>query len=301
MIPTPDDDSLILHCPIMNDGEASFSYDKGMQWSDTTGNVEIKLGHLLLLKMKFNTKINVIKCHYKSNDTQQISNDFSIPSVENMQTQYVAVLPISTTIGSQFSGAICGVGNVFDRTNFTFDGKNKIISHGNSFIKQSIREDEINMNQAFIIASHIISVHCYVKYNEYYVINHLMPVSGNSFTINKTSKYSSEEQLTVISTDSNTLIHVVGLNQSECSCSRNEYYLLIEKGGDIRRFPMEEEFDVFYIQSNKPVIVMIFYKNEKIGSSSSYLYHLDYVPPTNLQSTDNLWSDQSFKRRYVCI
>lgn len=300
MIPTPDVDSLTLHCPIMNDNEASFSYDKGMQWSETTGNVKIKSGHLLLLKMNFSTKINMIKCHYESNNMQQISNDFSIPSVDNLQTQYVAVLPNSTTIGSQLSEAICGVGNVFDRTNFTSDGKTTIF-HENSFIKQNIRVNQINMNQAFIIASHIISVHCYVKYNEYYVINHLMPVSGNSFTVNKTSKYSSEEQLTVISTDSNTLIHVVSLNQSECSCSRNEYYLLIEKGGDIRRFPMEEEFDVFYIQSNKPVIVMIFYKNENISSSSSNLYHLDYVPPTDLQSTDNLWSDPSFKRRYVCI
>lgn len=271
-----------------------------MQWSETTGNVKIKSGHLLLLKMNFSTKINMIKCHYESNNMQQISNDFSIPSVDNLQTQYVAVLPNSTTIGSQLSEAICGVGNVFDRTNFTSDGKTTIF-HENSFIKQNIRVNQINMNQAFIIASHIISVHCYVKYNEYYVINHLMPVSGNSFTVNKTSKYSSEEQLTVISTDSNTLIHVVSLNQSECSCSRNEYYLLIKKGGDIRRFPMEEEFDVFYIQSNKPVIVMIFYKNENISSSSSNLYHLDYVPPTDLQSTDNLWSDPSFKRRYVCI
>lgn len=300
MIPTPDVDSLTLHCPIMNDNEASFSYDKGMQWSETTGNVKIKSGHLLLLKMNFSTKINMIKCHYESNNMQQISNDFSIPSVDNLQTQYVAVLPNSTTIGSQLSEAICVVGNVFDRTNFTSDGKTTIF-HGNSFIKQNIRVNQINMNQAFIIASHIISVHCYVKYDEYYVINHLMPVSGNSFTINKTSINSSEEQLTVISTDSNTLIHVVSLNQSECSCSRNEYYLLIEKGGDIRRFPMEEEFDVFYIKCNKPVIVMIFYKNEKDGSLSSYLYQFDYVPPTNLQSTYNLWSDQSFKRRYVCI
>eukprot|EP00105_Crassostrea_gigas_P018907 XP_011437163.1 PREDICTED: uncharacterized protein LOC105335113 isoform X3 [Crassostrea gigas] len=297
VIPTPDVDSLTLHCPIMNDNEASFSYDKGMQWSETTGNVKIKSGHLLLLKMNFSTKINMIKCHYKSNNMQQISNDFSIPSVDNLQTQYVAVLPNSTTIGSQLSEAICVVGNVFDRTNFTSDGKTTIF-HGNSFIKQNIRVNQINMNQAFIIASHIISVHCYVKYDEYYVINHLMPVSGNSFTINKTSINSSEEQLTVISTDSNTLIHVVSLNQSECSCSRNEYYLLIEKGGDIRRFPMEEEFDVFYIKCNKPVIVMILYKNEKDGSLSSYLYQFDYVPPTNLQSTYNLWSDQSFKRRY---
>ncbi|XP_065921135.1 uncharacterized protein [Magallana gigas] len=297
VIPTPDVDSLTLHCPIMNDNEASFSYDKGMQWSETTGNVKIKSGHLLLLKMNFSTKINMIKCHYESNNMQQISNDFSIPSVDNLQTQYVAVLPNSTTIGSQLSEAICGVGNVFDRTNFTSDGKTTIF-HGNSFIKQNIRVNQINMNQAFIIASHIISVHCYVKYDEYYVINHLMPVSGNSFTINKTSINSSEEQLTVISTDSNTLIHVVSLNQSECSCSRNEYYLLIEKGGDIRRFPMEEEFDVFYIKCNKPVIVMILYKNEKDGSLSSYLYQFDYVPPTNLQSTYNLWSDQSFKRRY---
>uniref|UniRef100_K1Q7Y4 Signal peptide, CUB and EGF-like domain-containing protein 1 n=1 Tax=Magallana gigas TaxID=29159 RepID=K1Q7Y4_MAGGI len=38
VIPTPDVDSLTLHCPIMNDNEASFSYDKGMQWSETTGN-----------------------------------------------------------------------------------------------------------------------------------------------------------------------------------------------------------------------------------------------------------------------
>lgn len=280
----------------MNDRETSFSYEKGMQWRDTTGNVIIKPGNSLLLKIKSSTKINMIKCHYKSkNNMQQISNDFLIPSVDNLQTQYVAVLPDSTTVGSQLSGAICFVGSVFDRTSFTSDG-NDIIPLGNIFIKQNIRK-----NQAFIIASHIISVHCYVKYNEYYVINHLMPVSGNSFTVNKTSKYSSEEQLTVISTDSNTLIQVVSLNQSECSCSRNEYYLLIKKGGDIRRFPMEEEFDVFYIKSNKPVIVMIFYKNEKIGSSSSYLYHLDYVPPTDLQSTDNLWSDPSFKRRYVCI
>lgn len=287
----------------MNDNEISVSVWINTERIQTTnGNVLINNGYSLSLKIKSSSKINMIQCHYKNNSDVQISNDFWIPSVDNLQTHYVAVLPIipSITSGSQPSEAGCLVGSVFENTTFASDGRH-IINLGRIFTKQEIRRERLNMNQTFITASHIISVHCYVKYNKYYVINHLMPVSGNSFTINKTSKYYSEEQLTVISTDSNTLIQVVSLNQSECSCSRNEYYLLIEKGGDIRRFPMEEEFEVYYIESNKPVIVMIFYKNENIGSSSSNLYHLDYVPPTNLQSTDNLWSDQSFKRRYVCI
>lgn len=303
LIPTPDfyETGVLLHCPIINDNEISVSVWINTEWiQTTTENVQINNQYSLSLKIKSSNKINMIKCHYKNINDVQISNDFWIPSVDNLQTQYVAVLPIipSITSGSQPSEAGCLVGSVFDNTNFASDGK-VIIPLGNSFTKQPIRQ--LNENQTFIIADHIISVHCFVKYNGNYVINHLMPVSGNSFTINKTSINSSEEQLTIISTDSNTLIQVVSLNQSECSCSRNEYYLLIEKGGDIIRFPMEEEFDVYYIESNKPVIVMIFYKNENIGSSSSNLYHLDYVPPTNLQSTDNLWSDQSFKRRYVCI
>lgn len=293
----------------MNDNETSFSYGKEIEWNETTGNVEIKEGKLLLLKIKSMTKIDMINCHYKSKSDVQISNDFWIPSVDNLQTQYVAVLPIIKTITdqSQPSEAYCQVGSVFDNTSFTFDGKN-IIPLGYSFTKQAIREEHLNMNKTFITASHIISVHCYVKNNGYYVINHLIPVFGNSFTINKTSKYSLEEQLTVISTDSNTLLQVSSWSQSECNCSRNKYYLLIEKGGDIRRFPMEEEFDVFYIESNKPVIVMIFYKNEKIGSSLKHEYHLDYIPPTNLQSTDKLRFDRLYvpsfnlmKRKYVCI
>lgn len=136
MIPTPDEINLLLHCPIMNDNETSFSYGKEIEWNETTGNVEIKEGKLLLLKIKSMTKIDMINCHYKSKSDVQISNDFWIPSVDNLQTQYVAVLPIIKTITdqSQPSEAYCQVGSVFDNTSFTFDGKN-IIPLGYSFTK----------------------------------------------------------------------------------------------------------------------------------------------------------------------